>query len=196
MRGKFFLIIGTSGVGKRTLINFALQKFPNLKKSISVTTRPPRKEEIDKIDYYFITKEEYLKKLNNNEIIMHYEYPANNEFYGTLVSEVITPLEKGKNIIDETDITSLVNMINKKILPRNNLICIFITVPTLELIKERLESTNSISDSEIKKRIESATKVFENFNKNKAIFDYCIVNGDLESSTKEFLQIIKQNINN
>ena len=88
-KGHFFMIIGASGVGKTFVQKKLLNNNQKLKKLVSHTSRPKRDSEVNNEDYYFISKDEYLKMYKNNEFIMHYEYTPNNQFYGTSKKEVL-----------------------------------------------------------------------------------------------------------
>lgn len=189
-KGHFFLIIGPSGVGKGIIQKELLNNIPNLKKNISVTTRKKRNNETNSIHYHFITKEEYINKLKKNEILMHYEYKANNEFYGTLSHSVIESINNNEIIIDETDIESLKTMIKDKNLNRKLFTSIFIKVTNLEELEKRINSKN-FSKNEIKKRLNEAKDTFFLYEKNKKFIDYEIINSNL----KETIDIITKIIN-
>ena len=176
MKGHFFMIIGPSGVGKGDLIKFVLKEIPSLQKAVSHTTRNIRKNEKDKVDYYFISKKEYIKMLNNDEILMHYEYGANNEYYGTSKKEIISKLQNNLNIIDETDEESVHDMVEKKLLDKTLFTSIYITTPSeIENVK-RLKKRKDLSENEILNRIENIKKRLELYLKYKKYFDYELIN--------------------
>ena len=100
--GNIIILSGPSGVGKSTLIKAIRQELPDLRFSVSCTTRPPRVGEVNDVDYHFLTKEEFIRRRENNEFVETAEVFAN--YYGTLKSEVLSIAEKGENVLLDIDV--------------------------------------------------------------------------------------------
>ncbi len=190
MKGHFFMIVGPSGVGKSELIKFVLKEIPTLQKALSHTTRNIRKNEKDKIDYHFISKKKYLEMLNNNEMIMHYQYAVNNEYYGTSKKEIIEKLQNNLNIIDETDEKSVSDMIKQKLLDKTLFTSIYILTPSEIENINRLKKRKDLSEEEIIKRIENIKERLKLYLKYKKYFDYELINDNFEKTSKELKKII------
>ena len=131
-RGLLIVVSGFSGVGKSTVISKMFQKMPNLRFSVSCTSRKPRTGEKDGVDYYFITEEEFVKKVKNDEFVEYTRTFTN--CYGTLKCEVEDKCGKGYDVL--LDINSVGAMNIKKSYP--DCVTIFINQPSLEELKKRL----------------------------------------------------------
>jgi guanylate kinase len=153
--GKLFLILGPSGVGKGTIIEILKKKFPQFIFPTSVTTREKRPNETEGDVYYFISKEEFEQKIKNQELL-EYALVHKNSYYGTLKSEILKPLAEGKSVVREVDMQGVISI--KEILPKEQVITIFITAPNLETLIKRIEKRGKLPTEEIKKRMESAKK--------------------------------------
>lgn len=184
---KIIIITGPSGVGKGTIENelFKINEL-NLSLSCSVTTRKKRDGEVQGEHYYFIDKEDFINKINNDEFLEYSKHFDN--YYGTLKSEVNKLLENGKNVIVEVDTIGAINIINElKDKKENNLISIFIKPPNLGVLEERIRKRNSENDESIKKRLLKAKKEI----KQTSYFMFIIINNNLMNSVKEIVKIIK-----
>lgn len=179
MKHVLLAISGPSGVGKGTIVKNLLKKRKDVALSVSCTTRAPRENERDKVDYYFISKDEFLKKRAAGEFLESDEHFGN--FYGTPKSFVEEQL-KEKNVILEIDVVGALNA--KKIFP--SAVLIFIMPPSEEVLIERLKKRNSESEAEIENRVERL-----NFELQKrSEYDYVVVNDDVERATLEIEKII------
>ncbi|CAM3140185.1 guanylate kinase [Streptobacillus ratti] len=179
MKGKLFIVSGPSGSGKSTVTKL-VRDMLNIPLAISVTTRQMRTGEVDCKDYYFITKEEFEKKINENGL---FEYAnVHGNYYGTLNSEIEKHLENGQNVILEIDVQGGVIAKSK----RNDSILIFFKAPNLEELEKRLRGRNTDSDKVIQKRLENAIKELE-YEKD---YDYTIINHSIEDSCKQLIDII------
>ena len=107
--GKLIIVSAPSGTGKSTLVRYLLSQDLNLEFSISATSRPPRDGEQDGVDYYFLTPEEFKRRIANGEFL-EYEEVYENTFYGTLKSEVDRLLDNGKNVIFDVDVKGGLNI--------------------------------------------------------------------------------------
>lgn len=180
-KGKLFVISGSSGVGKGTLLKQLVQKNPELEVSISATTRAPRPAEVDGVNYFFITKEEFLKEVENGEFLEWAEF--NGNYYGTKQAWVERNLNKGRNLILEIETNGALQI--KKKLPDS--VLIFILPPSLEELEHRLRGRNTEDEETIQGRLHEVCREIE-CSKN---YDYTVVNDDLDTALLELERIIK-----
>ena len=185
-KGKLFVISGPSGVGKTTIRNEILKTYKNFWYSISMTTRKKRENEQNKIDYYFVTKEEFIKNIKENNFFEYAEV-YKNIFYGTPKNKVIEKLNQGTNVILEIDVEGAINIQNEY----NEAILIFICPPDIQELKKRLLQRQTDDAKVIEERINKAE--YEISFKNE--YDYIIINNNLEIAIKEIKQIIEKELN-
>lgn len=172
-----------SGAGKTTLKDKVIQKFPDIRYSISATTRAPRTGEVDGEHYFFKTKEEFLKMIEDDALVEWNEVHGN--FYGTPKSFVEETLAKGERVIFDIDVFGKVNF--DKVYP--DATGILILPPSSEELERRLRSRASDSEEVIKLRLENAEKEID-FAKNNGKYEYVIINDDLEKAAKELENIL------
>ncbi|MCX7821395.1 MAG: guanylate kinase [Brevinematales bacterium] len=178
---KVIVISGPSGVGKTTIYKRLLNELKdNIEFSISATTRKPRENEKDGVDYYFISKEEFEKKIKNNEFVEWANVYGN--YYGTLKSEIDRIL-KNKHCLLDIDVQGGLNV--KKIF--QNSFLIFIKPPSLESLKERLINRHLDNETEIEKRLAFA----ENEISKSKFYDFIVTNDDLEECYNTIKEKIK-----
>lgn len=181
--GKLFAFSAPSGAGKTTIVRSILKAYPEFVFSVSATTRKKRNEEINGKDYFFLTEDEFKKKIEDNEFVeweRFYDY-----YYGTLKSFVEDNLEKGKSVVFEIDVKGALSI--KRLYP--DAVLIFIAPPSLEDLIARLKNRQTETEVDFKKRIERAE--MELSLKNK--FDYYVVNQLLDNAIKEVKNIIDMN---
>lgn len=152
MAGKLFLILGPSGSGKGTVITYLRQKFLQAVFPVSATTRIPRPNEKDGEVYHFLSREEFKKRISAGEFL-EWAVVHNDNFYGTLKSEILEPLKQGKIVIREVDMQGVESIV--KLLPREQVVSIFITAPSWENLRARILKRSKIPESELQKREES-----------------------------------------
>ena len=182
-KGKCIIFSAPSGSGKTTLVNYLLnQKELNLSFSISATTRQKRDGEVQGKDYFFKSKSDFKKLINNSEFLEHEEV-YDDVFYGTLESEVIKQLET-QNVIFDIDV---IGGIRLKEYFKNNALSIFVKAPSVKELKKRLSSRNKDSNESIETRIQKAQKEIEKESK----FDLSIINDDLDLAKKESLDAVQ-----
>ena len=178
MAGKALIFSAPSGSGKTTIVRHLLSTNPDLGFSISASTRDRRGRTEEKgKDYYFLTPEDFKKKIDSNEFIEWEEVYAGN-FYGTLKSEIERVWATGKNVIFDVDVKGGLNL--KKYFG-DNALAIFVKVPSFEVLKERLQDRGTESEESLSRRLFKAK--FEMSFQDK--FDVTIVNEKLETSLAE-----------
>jgi len=184
MKGKLIIISAPSGSGKTTIVKRILASGFNLEFSISAASRQPRKNETDGRDYYFMSVNEFRKKIANEEFL-EWEEVYKDYYYGTLKSEINRIWNKGKHVIFDVDVKGGLNL--KKYDP-DNALAIFIKAPSIKVLEERLRNRLTDSDETIKKRIEKAEYELSFASQ----FDKIIVNDDLEVATKEAYDAVRE----
>jgi len=185
--GKLLIFSAPSGSGKSTIVNYLLSQNLNLHFSISATSRPPRGNEKDGIEYYFLTPEEFRNKIANNEFLEYEEVYA-DRYYGTLKSEVQRIQDKGGNVIFDVDVVGGCNI--KKYFG-DKALAVFIEPPSIEELKIRLEKRGTDSPEVILSRIEKAEYELT----FAPQFDIIIRNDDLDKAKVEALAIVTKFLN-
>jgi len=178
MPGKALIFSAPSGSGKTTIVKHLLANNPTLGFSISASTRDKRgRTETNGKDYYFLSPDEFKKKIDDNEFIEWEEVYAGN-FYGTLKSEIERIWKEGKDVVFDVDVQGGIKL--KKYFGERAL-SIFVKVPSIDVLKRRLESRGTESAESLSRRIFKAE--FEM--KFSDQFDVVLVNEDLEKATVE-----------
>jgi len=182
MKGRLFIISAPSGAGKSTLCQKLRQYYPEIQYSVSFTTRQPRKNESNGIDYNFISRQDFEEGIQENRWA---EWACvHDNYYGTSRELIESYLETGKDVLLEIDVQGMKQMIEK--FP--DAITIFIKPPSMDILKERLESRGTDAPDVIKKRLTNARKemAFEN------IYQYRIINDDLQTASKELIALFQK----
>ena len=180
--GKLFVISGSSGVGKGTVIKEFLNKHPDFKLSISCTTRGKREGEAEGVNYFYLSQEEFKNCIENNEFLEWAEFSGN--CYGTKKEFVEKCLKRGENLILEIDTKGALNV--KKIMPEATLV--FIAPPSLEELEARLRGRHTETEEAIQKRLSSIKSEIE----NSKHYDYVVVNDTVENAVKKIEEITKE----
>ncbi len=176
--GKAIIFSAPSGAGKTTIVQHLLDKHPELGFSISACTRDKRgRTEVDGVDYYFLTPEEFKKRIDKDEFV-EWEEVYEGNFYGTLKEEVQRIWDSGKAVIFDVDVKGGLKL--KKYF-RDDALAVFVKVPSLEVLEERLKNRNSESSSSLSQRLYKA-KFEMTFEEE---FDVTLVNEDLPTSLKK-----------
>jgi len=183
MAGKAVILSAPSGSGKTTIVRCLLEANPELAFSISATTRPPRGQERDGIDYHFITVEQFRKKIEASEFIEWEEVYAGN-YYGTLKSEVERLWAAGKDVIFDVDVQGGVRL---KEYFGERAMSVFVKAPSLEALRERLVSRGTETPASLERRLKKAGNelTFE------PKFDVTVVNDSRESACSKALELYK-----
>lgn len=179
MSGRLFIIAGCSGVGKGTLLKLFLEKNPNIKLSISATTRQPRTNEQDGVNYFFTEKTDFLKSVENNEFLEWAEFSGN--YYGTKKSFVEKTLNKNIDLILEIEVKGAKQV--KEKMP--DATTIFIMPPSVETLEQRLRGRHTEDEETIQRRLNEAKREIE-AGKN---FDYTVINDNLEDALNNLQKI-------
>jgi len=179
--GLIIVISAPSGAGKTTLCKRLLQSLPFLTYSVSFTTRQPRKNEIEGIDYYFVSTEEFKKMIERKKFVEWTE--VHREFYGTSSTFLNKITEGGKDAILEVDVEGGINI--KKHYPQATLI--FILPPSWEELEKRLKTRGTETDEKIRKRMERAKKEVE----YAGYYDYLVINDNINNTLQDLLAIIR-----
>ena len=181
-KGAIIVISAPSGTGKTTIVKNILNEFPELVFSVSATTRKKRQNEIDGVDYFFLSEKEFKEKIENDEFIEWekvYDY-----FYGTLKKYIDDNINSGKSVILEIDVKGALEVKKKY----KDAVLVFLLPPSFEELVARLKNRQTENDEDIKKRIERAK--MELSCKDK--FDYLIENKDLEIAILNTKSLIKK----
>ena len=185
--GKLIIFSAPSGSGKSTIINYLLKQNLNLAFSISATSRSPRGTEQNGVEYFFLSPEEFRKRIANNEFL-EYEEVYQDRFYGTLKSQVEKQLTEGQNVIFDVDVVGGCNI---KQFYGERALSVFIQPPSIEELRKRLNGRGTDTPEVIESRIAKAE--FELGYAPK--FDKVVINDNLEAAQVEALKIISEFLN-
>ncbi|TVQ77080.1 MAG: guanylate kinase [Flavobacteriales bacterium] len=186
-QGKFIIFSAPSGAGKTTLVRHVVSRFPKLTFSISATTRPPRGEEQHGVDYFFLTIEEFQKKIQNDEFVEYEEvYPG--RLYGTLKSEIDKHFKASKHVIFDVDVEGGIRL--KKIFGKQAL-AIFIEPPSIQTLEERLLKRGTDDLASIAERVHKANYELT----RKVHFDEVLTNDLIDESKNNMERIVKNFLN-
>ncbi|MDZ7718700.1 MAG: guanylate kinase [Balneolaceae bacterium] len=186
-KGKILVLVAPSGGGKTTMAKRILRDFNQVRFSVSATTRPPRKGEKNGVNYHFISKEEFKKRIDNGDFL-EWEEVYDGTLYGTLRSNVENELKKGYFILLDIDVLGALNV--KEIFEENAL-AIFIQPPSIQVLKERLQKRAANANHDIEVRLKRAKKEMGYANR----FDHVIINDDLETAYSQIKELVTNFIN-
>lgn len=186
--GKVFVFSAPSGAGKTTILNYLKATVPNLVYSISATTRKPRDGEKNGVHYFFLSEEEFKKKIENNEFAEWAKVHGN--YYGTPKAFIDATVANGLHIIMDIDV------FGKKVFDTSypDSIGILILPPDMIVLEKRLRGRGSDDEETICTRLKNAITEIE-FAKNEGKYEYTIINDNLEKAKKETTELIRTLIN-
>jgi guanylate kinase len=176
-----FIISAPSGSGKSTLTRELLKNVPGLRFSISYTTRPPRGQERDGEDYFFVTREAFEQRLARGEFLEHAEVFGN--YYGTHVSELDRAASEGVDLVLDIDVQGARQLKGK--IPAA--VSIFILAPSREILEQRLRDRSQDSDQVMERRLRDAAEEIRNY----SLYDYVLVNREVAASVDILASIVK-----
>lgn len=179
-RGHVFVIAAPSGTGKTTVCRKLLERDPRLRLSVSHTTRKPRSGEIDGVDYYFVTEDEFDRLVELDGFLEHAKYVEN--IYGTSWKAIEGPLGVGHDVVLEIEVQGATQI--RQRMPSACLV--FLLPPSLEVLKERLEGRGTDNDSVVARRLALVDSELA----AAKIFDYAVINEDLEHAVTDVLKLI------
>jgi len=180
--GKLIVISAPSGAGKTSIVHQLLKVIPELSFSVSASSRERRGNEVHGKDYYFLGVEGFHKKIKE-DAFLEWEQVYENQYYGTLKSEIKRIWSEGKIVIFDVDVVGGLNI--KKQYPKECL-SIFIIPPSIEVLAERLIGRGSESDESVKKRLDKA----EEETSKSGQFDTIILNDDFDIACEETMDVI------
>lgn len=180
-RGSLIIISGTTCAGKGTVIKKLLERNKNMVLSLSYTSRPIRKGEVDGIDYKFISHEEFERKIENGDFL-EYAKVRYGEYFGTPKENIENLLGAGKDVILEIDVQGAKQI--KEKLPET--ILIFIMAPSMEEVKRRIKARGAETAEQIVDRFQTAYREINEVNK----YNYVVVNDNLEEAIQKVEAIL------
>ena len=179
-RGLLFVISGPSGVGKDTLRKKIFKIFPDLKYSVSVTTRAPRKGEAEGKDYYFVSEGRFKEMIKENKFV---EWAlVHRDYKGTPINYLIETLQKGEDVLLEIDVQGAMQV--KKKFPDG--VFIFIAPPSWKDLEDRLRKRRTEEEKDLKKRLEDAHREMK-YTKN---YNYLVINDNIKEAMKKLKSIV------
>ncbi len=180
-KGMLIVVSGFSGVGKGTVVQLVFESLPNLQFSISCTTRKPRIGEENGVNYFFLSEEEFEKKIANGEFVEYTKTFTN--YYGTLKSEIDKPLSRGVDVLLELNVVGARRI--KELYPDS--VTVFITPPSIGALKARLIGRGTETPESIERRL----REIENESKDIIKYDYCVTNNIARTCADEIVNIIR-----
>ena len=181
-KGLLVVVSGPSGSGKDTVVHSLISKHPEIRISVSFTTRGMRPHEKEGVDYYFLTMEEFNRLLANDDILEYTEYSGN--YYGTPRSEVDKRLEAGETVVLVIETNGAQNI--KKLFP--DAMTVFLMPPSIDILKERLYNRHTETQAQVANRLRIAEKELALAPR----YDYCVVNDQVEKCADEIFELINK----
>ncbi len=179
-RGNLFVISAPSGTGKTTLCQKLLKKMPDMKLSVSYTTREPRKGEVNDVDYTFVKREKFKKMIDRGEFAEWATVHGN--LYGTSLKRVKELNSRGHDIILDIDIHGALQLRNS----HEGAVYIFLLPPSMEALEKRLKNRRTDSDENIRNRLDNARAEISQYEN----YDYIIINDSIDKAYKELESIV------
>jgi len=185
MSKSLIVLSAPSGAGKTTVARHLLQVFPMLRFSVSATTRPKRRGEIDKKDYYFLTRDEFKRRIEHGDLIEYEEIFGN--YYGTLKSVVQESLTRREFILFDVDVKGALSL--RAAFPNDSLL-IFVAPPDMQTLAERLRNRRTETEEQIQMRLARAEMEMGHID----AFDHVLVNSVLKQTLESAETIVQKNI--
>ena len=178
-KGKLFVLSGASGVGKSTVLARVMQQRDDVRFSVSATTRAPRPGEVDGVNYYFVSREEFEKMIAEDAFLEYDSHMAN--YYGTPTAQMEEKLLCGHVILDVEPVGAA--NVRKK---RKDATLIFIAPPSMEELERRLRSRGDTPEEQIQMRLERARWEMD----QSRWYDYIVTNDQVDACADQILRII------
>jgi guanylate kinase len=188
MKEKLIIISAPSGAGKSTIVKYLLDQELNLEFSVSATSRAPRGAEKDGTDYYFLSVEEFRRRIKNDAFV-EWEEVYEDQLYGTLKSELDRIWSHGSHVLFDVDVKGGVHL---KDIYKHQAISIFIMPPSIRELEKRLIARGTDADYKIKMRLEKAAEELRLADS----FDSIVANNNLEEAEKNVYKLVKGFIDN
>lgn len=186
-RGLLIIMSGPSGVGKGTVRRLVMaDKSLNLAYSVSMTTRPRREHETPGVDYFYVTKEEFQKTLDEDGFLEHAQFVGN--YYGTPKAYVEKLRNEGKNVLLEIEVEGAKQVISK--CHGSDVVTIFLIPPSMEELEQRIRKRETESEEVIQQRLAKAQRELE----LKYAYDYPVINDTVKSAADQIRKIIRDKI--
>ena len=179
-KGVLVIVSGPSGAGKSTIISRVKERRDDIRFSVSATTREPRPGEIDGVDYFFKTQEEFWEMIKADAFLEHAEYVSN--YYGTPAAPVDENIAAGYTVILDIEVQGAAQVMEK----RPDAVSIFLCPPSLEELERRLRGRGTDSEETIRDRLMAAHREYAQAHK----YDYIIINDDADTAVRELDAII------
>lgn len=181
-KGKLIVVSAPSGAGKTTLSRMAVNRIGNLKFSISYTTRAPRGEEVNGVDYRFVDKDEFQRMAANGDFLEHAK--VHDNYYGTAKKDLEDLKEDGVNVILDIDVQGAAQLRKANV---TDAVFVFIVPPSPEECRKRLLGRGFDSEEVIESRVKASISEI----KEASMYDYIIINDDLEAAFGAFKAILE-----
>jgi len=185
-QGILFVISAPSGTGKTTLCE-NLRATPDFIYSVSCTTRPPRPGEEDGVDYHFLSREDFLQRIERGEML-EYALVHGNNYYGTLKATVKEALELGTDVLLDIDVQGAATIRKTDdAMVRGSLVDVFIMPPTIEELEKRLRKRGTETEDEVQQRLRTGREE----SKLWRLYKYTILSGSMEEDLTKFRAIMR-----
>ena len=182
-KGKLIVFSAPSGTGKSTIAKMVLERLPDIKFSVSATTRNKRPGEQEAVSYYFLDKDDFEGKIHSGGFIEHEFFFGNH--YGTLLDKTLEVIDAGTHMLLDLDVKGALNL--KRLFPDNSLL-LFIKPPSIEVLEERLKGRKSEDDESLKVRLERARLELTYADR----FDEVVVNDNLDKAVDTVVELISK----